>query len=736
MKFLDESDLYIIDTPEGERLEIEGYDSLLKPGAPLLPVKPVLIALPPSSTLISVGLKTPSLIRIPGNFHVNPVSPLLPCDDGGSLMHHSVRNEYKVSYEQVYSSHEAYPTEILQKKASGTCHCCPYLSLLLCPFQYYPVSGELYYVPDGVITITYSSPSSFLVEAAKSHLSNSYDEICPLFLNPELFSEINPSDNTDTASLKETFDYVIITTDALASAVTSSSFINWKTSVGHSVKIVTITDADISNQPGVDLAEQIRNFLRSSFESWGITYVLLVGDITTIPMRYCYPNPLNHRFDPFDYLSGEIPTDYYYADLSLADAESWDADGDGYHGEYTQDYPDFLAEVYVGRLPTSDPAKITYTLNKLASVEQDTGAWKNHALHAGAFFYFNNEDNTGWNAMDGAVLSHYIEQDIMDGWTVSHYSEQEGLERSQYAWPALSENSFITDWREENYAVVNWQGHGWTTGVARKVWTRDDGDGIPEASEIAWPYFLTRYSSLDDDHPSVVTALSCYVGCPEYDPNGNLGIDLLTDPSFGAACGVIASARSPYGSEDWPDTPGGSDAILYEFNRHMITEKEPLGQALYHGKFYANYHYGWDSYLEYLDMFTFNLFGDPSMHLQGISDNQPPSSPTITGPSRIIRDQPTEYTFSASDPDGDTVYLWIDWTGDSPDESWEGPFTSGETVIRTHSWEKVGDYTLRVKAKDDYGTESDWSVLELTVPKYQMVMMILQRLCDRWHLFS
>jgi hypothetical protein len=416
----------------------------------------------------------------------------------------------------------------------------------------------------------------------------------------------------------QTYDYVIITTESLSSAITASTFIPWKTLLGYSVKIVFITDDEIAGQSGADLPEKIRNFLRAYYIGWGIQFVLIVGDHATIPMRYCYPNPLNHRFDIFDWTSGEVPTDYYYADLSSSDATSWDLDGDGYYGEYGEDTPDFFAEVYVGRIPTNDLSRITYTLDKLVTFEQDTGEWKHHALHAGAFFYFTNEDYSGNPAMDGAVLSHYIEQDIMDGWTISHYSEQVGLETSVYVWPALSEASFITDWRTGQYVVVNWQGHGWTNGVARKVWSSDDGDGVPEGNEISWPYFITMYSTLDDDYPSVVTAESCYVGCPEPAPGGNLGIDLLTDPSNGASIGVVASARSPYGTLDWPNNPGGSDSLIYEFNRYMINESQGVGEALYNSKYYCNYHYGWDHYAEYIDLFTFNLFGDPSLRIAGV----------------------------------------------------------------------------------------------------------------------
>ena len=220
--------------------------------------------------------------------------------------------------------------------------------------------------------------------------------------------------------------YLILTTESIANAVRSSNFMSWKQSVGYTIRFVNITDSIIQNQPGNDLQEQIRNFLREYYSLWNIHFLLIIGDINTVPMRYCYPNPENHEFDIFDFTSGEVPTDYYYADLSSSDEESWDLDGDGFYGEYTQDQPDFVAEIYVGRIPINDISNIQYTLNKIVEYEEDTGSWKHNALHAGAFFYFSNEiqDDDG---MDGAVLSYYIENDLMDGWVISHYSEQQGL---------------------------------------------------------------------------------------------------------------------------------------------------------------------------------------------------------------------------------------------------------------------------------------------------------------------
>jgi hypothetical protein len=275
-----------------------------------------------------------------------------------------------------------------------------------------------------------------------------------------------------------------------------------------------------------------------------------------------------------------------------------------------------MPEVYVGRIPTNNLNRIPYALNKIVAFEQDTGAWKENALHAAAFWYFTHELGDSAPCMDAAHYLSYIEADLMPGWTVTRYSEQEGLEVSAYAWPGITETAFATSWRTGQYAVVNWGAHGWTDGIARKVWVSDDGDGIPEASEISWPEMINTDSDLDDDYPSIVTSASCLIGCPEPNSYGNMGVRMLVIPNWGPASAVIASARSPYGTAYWP--PGGSESIIYEFNDLMINDLEKVGQAFYDSKFYCTTNYGWPNYAEYINMYTFNLWGDPSMTREGI----------------------------------------------------------------------------------------------------------------------
>lgn len=90
------------------------------------------------------------------------------------------------------------------------------------------------------------------------------------------------------------------------------------------------------------------------------------------------------------------------------------------------------------------------------------------------------------------------------------------------------------------------------------------------------------------------------------------------------------------------------------------------------------------------------------------SNIQPPTPPTISG-SHYGKIN-TNYTFSLgdiTDPDGDQLYGYWSW-GDGTG-GWFGPYDSGQTGSASHTWNEPGNYSIKVKIKDIYGAESDWS---------------------------
>jgi len=92
--------------------------------------------------------------------------------------------------------------------------------------------------------------------------------------------------------------------------------------------------------------------------------------------------------------------------------------------------------------------------------------------------------------------------------------------------------------------------------------------------------------------------------------------------------------------------------------------------------------------------------------------NDPPVTPDAPdGPSEGFAD--IEYTFNAStiDPEGNDIAYIFDWdaNGSHDYSDWTEFVPSEQQVSLSHIWDDPGEYQIRVKAKDIYDYESDWS---------------------------
>jgi len=619
------------ETPHGTKIHMEQCGYRTVPGEPALPVRSLLAALPPGARAVSVEADRLSTIEIPGPWLIAPTPPirLLDGEFGRSTEAIRLMDEWNATRKAAYSSSSRFPADRARLGMIGTLRKYAYAEILFSPFSWHPKTGRLNLCEHARITIRYQQPTpgsaaarhiralmtDTLADGQAEHLFVNFEEMAPLYATGE-----------DRDVTLPACDILIITDTGNLDGITDSGYIDWKRSLGFTVKMALVSDPEITGQPGVDLAQKIRNYLREQYGPQGIRYVLLVGNSVTIPMRYCFPNQWNHTNnwpDPGN-PGGAVPTDTYYADLSFDDATSWDLDGDGYHGEYTQDLPDFMAEVIVGRIPHDYNDWITYALDKIVAFEQDTGAWKRSALNLATIMFYANQDHTGYPVSDGGACMTIIEDQAMSGWSCTHFSEQDGLAPSAYPWPAISETVVADSWRDGEYAVVNWACHGWVSGVSRTVWNREDGDGVPESSgpnELDSVAFHTSDSNIDDDHPAIVFAVSCSVGYPEATGLGNLGIRLLCRPGSGGSAGVISATRGAAVSGDWLNYGGGSESLTCEFNRLLHAgpaDPNRVGDALYASKFLVNSTLGWDHYLEYQNMYVYNLYGDPTLVHAGI----------------------------------------------------------------------------------------------------------------------
>lgn len=144
---------------------------------------------------------------------------------------------------------------------------------------------------------------------------------------------------------------------------------------------------------------------------------------------------------------------------------------------------------------------------------------------------------------------------------------------------------------------------------------------------------------------------------------------------------------------------------------------------LNNGILYLYYFYNYDHVVE-INLEEELALGDHVYFLEDLfeSSNLPPNKPsTPTGPSTGKKGEECVYQSHTSDPDEDHIHYLFDW-GDGTDSGWLGPYSSGALCEATHSWKSQGTYTVKVKAKDSNGYESEWSdPLSVAMPKNKLV---------------
>jgi hypothetical protein len=576
---------------EGVDIRMKDFGSSLNPGEPKLPAKTFLIGLPPGAEVTSVQLVTEHHKEIPGTYQIVPAPPFAATSN----------ESYTWRNRAIYTSEGPYPQQVYEYLGMTQLRKYKIARVQFTPLVYYPTAGKLLLYEQVTLRLEYQ-----IVEDVTDELfaDTGMDDIAAQSITnyDTIASHYAPS---PMPSAQTSYDYVVITTSSLESSV--SSLVSWKESLGYSVKVVNTTWIS-AQYSGSDLPEKIRNFLIDTYAEWGITYVLIVGSHSTIPMRVCWPNPGDS--------GSTTPTDYYYADLT----GNWDSDGDGHYGEYGQDNAvDFTPEVYVGRIPVDNAQMVQSICTKTISFEQtENSGWKRRALLLGAIGNYANEDRTGYPKTDGATLSYELQTDMLDphNYTYERMNEQGGVgQKSTYPYEHALTNSNVINggygW-PSGYGIVNWFAHGSTTAAWRKVWSIDDGDNVPESKEISFSYFLSSSdtTALDDSKPAIV--FSC--ACDNSDPSvsNNLGKSLL---ERGAVTFVGATQVSWY-AVGWQDESwGGNAAIDYYFFEYLINQNQKAGQALYYSKVYYRDHFGWSGwgYAWWMNMFDFCLYGDPAV---------------------------------------------------------------------------------------------------------------------------
>lgn len=314
-----------------------------KPGEPMLPWQEVVLMLPPGEVAGSMEAIEENLTAIPGSFLLYPQQQVRPISSDKPV--EFIRNE------KVYMQTIIYPGQTTGKLMTQYLNGFAFALSTYTPLRYYPLKKQLFYYGKVTIRIhTHPDPESHTALDPSSASPNVRARVKSFAQNPEMMSSY-----PERKSPLTNYQYLVISPVSFKNEF--QPLINMYSGMGISVKVVAL-DTILSNFPGYDDPEKIRNFIINQYQNCGIGYVLLAGNPPLVPCRkfYCI---VYYGTGGIEEESYDIPADLYYSGLD----GNYDANGNHTYGEVA-DNPDLLPDVAVGRFTVNDTAELHRMIRK------------------------------------------------------------------------------------------------------------------------------------------------------------------------------------------------------------------------------------------------------------------------------------------------------------------------------------------------------------------------------------
>ncbi|MEE9460906.1 MAG: CFI-box-CTERM domain-containing protein, partial [Bacteroidales bacterium] len=326
---------------------------------------------------------------------------------------------------------------------------------------------------------------------------------------------------------------------------------------------------------------------------------------------------------------------------------------------------DFANEVYVGRIPVYEGvADLDSVLSKIIryggtpalgsmSPMSDT-SWRLNALLPMSYL----EGSTDTAYLGEAMKSDYLSSAGYSSWTMymqgSVCAEADSLFSSD---EELLDLSVRERWKVIPYGLVWWNGHGNTLKTFLGY------------EDCGWGEIMSTRDAplLNDNFPSFVFQGACDNGRPEL--SYNLGTALL----YNGAIATLSSSRvSWYSQGSWnTGMKYNCDiaSIAYFCGKEMVGNDKKVAVALYDVKSdmgISGELWGDESWM---NLFDFNLYGDPVASLKAITGNlliisSGPGGTTDPEPGEYIYDDETDVSIRAT---AETNNRFSGWSGDVPE---------------------------------------------------------------------
>jgi len=672
---------YSFESPTIENVNILGttYERILlndcytaaNSGEPNIPSKGVFILLPPNSKVSDIQIKTGEEHVLGTGFNVEPIGELIPIVQ--------VTTTPKLNPNKaIYNSNMLYPGKLYTAVGTYSFRGYQILVLLLHPIQYNPSTGELFYYESMQVSVdtTSDQPNNLFrgLERDKQEVMKKVD-------NPGIAEQYS----VIKSSSMDAYDLLILTTDSL-----KSGFEPLKQAhdvAGVSTVIKTLTDVGSSN------LDDIRDYIRDAYTNWGIEYVLIGGDANVVPAPILWVSGMDENVT---YYEEYMPVDLYYACLdgpyNYDGDDKWGEPNDGTDGGDV----DLIAEVYVGRACVDNAVDVDNFVTKTVAYinKNPDDEYLDRVCLAAEYL-----GDYGIASYGGTYMDQLEDGSTDDGYTtvgipLSNYTITKLYDSPEYYWDPSELMSIINN----GVHIINHLGH----------------------ASYDYNMKMSSYdvSDLTNDKACFVYSQGCMAGGFD-DPEGYdcIAEDFTVKTSHGAFAGIW-NAR--YGFFWSYSTDGDSQRLHRQFWDAVFGEGIPqIGKANHDSK-EDNLPIIGRSCIRWCYYET-NLFGDPSLCFYAVEPPPPPNNPPEkpakpSGQTSGKVGTQYMYTTSTTDPDGDQIYYLWDW-GNGNYSDWKGPYDSGATASASYIWAQKGSYNIKVKARDGYGADSEWSdPLAVTMP--------------------
>jgi hypothetical protein len=475
-------------TNEYTRIRIPGCELSNEIGAPEVPVRSIMLALPYGVIIKDINVTATktveSMVASPIAYVRKPVilsqRGIFPVDRRSDA---------------IYESDNAYPSRIVELKGVTAYDNQTVCELQVYPVQCYPKSKRLLYHTMIRIAIKYEGG---VPKPATNDFVRKFVD--------------NPTDITVSAvhSERANCPYLIITNPPMDTIF--QRLADWKTKKGIRAEIRTVNWI-LAHYPGEDNAAQIRNYLKTMVDS-STSYVLLAGDVDVIPCRFAYAMTCSAGYYPGR--EDTMPCDLYYADLQ----GSWDRDGDWSYGEI-EDSIDLYPDLFVGRAPVNTISEAQKFVEKILQYEKNPDpTYLDNAVFAADILWSNPYTDQG-------VHKNKIADESMPPWfTITKLYRSQGN---------LSPGAILNALRQ-GQGIFNHDGHGWIDVIGAGTGNLHNIDFDTLTSQ---PYYGICYSigcwtaAFDSNSIAEAFVNSPHGGGVAYVGNSSYGWGSPGNPGFG-----------------------------------------------------------------------------------------------------------------------------------------------------------------------------------------------------------